>query len=791
MANINNGNQNEGEQNGNRTSAIAPQEEARRISPAELIENVYFFRWFFFGIFALVISFSILYAIFASPIYVSDALIQVEQKKGNGGLGAIKDVQVESSQSSPLIGEMEILQSRAVIGEASEALKANIDIKVDNRLPIIGGWLSRILDKGPDGLAIPMWPDSALAWGGEELRITHLGVPPSAYGKPLFLKVGPEQSWILSNKLGKELLVGQGIETEAMSSDKQYALALEKLKARPGTVFKLTVYDPLASIGAILGAITTSESKRGSNLIRVTFSNTSPYRAAEMLTAVVNAYVGQNISRRSEESKKSLDFLNSEMPRIKSKLENDEQILSGYRHNNRASDLPGEVPALIAQTTGVEKDQLELELKLKEFQIRYQPDHPLMKGLRLQLDQLKTQAGALDQKISQLPQAQQDYIRKELEVVVNRQLYVSLLNNAQQLQIAKAGTIGNVYVVDPPVAPLNPSRPKKPLVVAIGALLGLILGFAVCQVLALLSGIVRDPKKLEQEVGLTTFAIMPIAKEQTDVIAASNDQAVFMLSKEKPTAVPVEALRSLRTSTLFALSEKPRSKVILITSAVPSQGKSFISANLAYLLASTNKRVLLLEADVRKASLRRYIPFDKKDLGLTSVLRDDQGVDSVILKNVYENLDFLPAGHAVKNPGDMLSSDAMIHLINTMADRYDYVVIDSPPLLPVNDARSLARAADVTLFVARQEMTSVAEIRAAIDIFDKGGSTIDGLVFNGFVPSQLRYGYNYGYGYRNYGLYGRNGKYGGKYGGKYEQSYGAHKEYRYKDYGPKEDDESK
>ena len=139
----------------------------------------------------------------------------------------------------------------------------------------------------------------------------------------------------------------------------------------------------------------------------------------------------------------------------------------------------------------------------------------------------------------------------------------------------------------------------------------------------------------------------------------------------------------------------------------------------------------------------------------------------------------------------MLSSDAMIHLINTMADRYDYVVIDSPPLLPVNDARSLARAADVTLFVARQEMTSVAEIRAAIDIFDKGGSTIDGLVFNGFVPSQLRYGYNYGYGYRNYGLYGRNGKYGGKYGGKYEQSYGAHKEYRYKDYGPKEDDESK
>jgi tyrosine-protein kinase Etk/Wzc len=291
---------------------------------------------------------------------------------------------------------------------------------------------------------------------------------------------------------------------------------------------------------------------------------------------------------------------------------------------------------------------------------------------------------------------------------------------------------------------------------------------------------VRDPKKLEQEVGLTTLAILPVAQEQVDAIEESDDQAVFMLSQAKPTAIPVEALRSLRTSTLFALSEKPRSKVILITSAVPSQGKSFISANLAYLLASTNKRVLLIEADIRKASLRRYMPHNTNDPGLTAVLRHELDIDGAIIKDIYPNLDFLPAGKTVKNPGDMLSSDSMMSLINAMADRYDFVVIDSPPLLPVNDSRSLATASDVTLFVARQEMTSVAEIREAIDIFEKGGSKIDGLVFNGFIPSQIRYGYNYGYGYRNYGLYGRYGNYG--------KTYGSHKEYRYKDYGSKDDE---
>jgi len=767
------------------------QAESHGISLVEIIENVYFFRWFFFGTFAIITSLAILYALFASPVYTADALIQVEEKKG-AALGALKDLGTAlGSQQSPVLGELEIIRSRTVIGEAVEALKANITVTVDNRFPIIGNWLARVLDKGPDGLAIPPWSGSSLAWGGEDLKILHMQVPPRMYGESLLLAIGQNNAWTLSDEDGKVLLAGVGVDQQSESADKQYSLMLGQIKARPGTIFKLKVYSVQSRIAQVLGSVTAAETKRQSNIIKITYENTKPDRAAAMLKAITDAYVGQNISRRSEESQKSLDFLNKELPRLKGELEGDEQALTDYRSQNKTVDIPGEVKELLTQSTNIEKARLDLELKRKEYQTRYQPDHPLLKGVNFQLAQLQTQTGQMDHQISQLPQVQQDYIRKERDVQVNNQLYVSLLNNAQQLQIAKAGTIGNVYVVDPAVVPEKPSRPKKPLVVAIGALLGLILGFVVCQALAFLSGIVRDPKKLEQEVGITTLAILPIAQDQVDAIEESDDQAVFMLSQAKPTAIPVEALRSLRTSTLFALSEKPRSKVILITSAVPSQGKSFISANLSYLLASTNKRVLLIEADIRKASLRRYMPHDQKDPGLTAVLRGEKDVDSVILKEVYPNLDFLPAGKTVKNPGDMLSSDTMNHLIHMLAEHYDFVVIDSPPLLPVNDSRSLATAADVTLFVARQEMTSVAEIREAIDIFEKGGSKIDGLVFNGFVPSQIRYGYNYGYGYRNYGLYGRYGKYGGKYGkyGKYGQTYGSHKEYRYKDYGSKEDDE--
>jgi tyrosine-protein kinase Etk/Wzc len=196
-----------------------------------------------------------------------------------------------------------------------------------------------------------------------------------------------------------------------------------------------------------------------------------------------------------------------------------------------------------------------------------------------------------------------------------------------------------------------------------------------------------------------------------------------------------------------------------MTSAVPSQGKSFLSANLAFLFAAMGKRVLLIEADVRRASLKRYIDFNSQDPGLSSILRENISLESAIMKSVYENLDFLPAGPRVKNPGDMLSTDAMQQLIHNCAEQYDYVVIDSPPLLPVHDARALATAADVTAFVVRQDMTSISEVREAIDICDKSGSKIDGLIFNGFIPSRIRYGYGYGYGYGK-GYKGKYRKYG-------------------------------
>lgn len=754
------------------------QNEEQGFSLVDLVENVFYFRWYFIGVALAIFAGSIVYALIKSPIYTADVLIQVEEKKGSS-LGALSQVaKALDVQQSPVQGEIEIIRSRNVIGRAADSLKANIEITVDNRIPIIGGILARFLDKDETGLTKPLW-NSTLAWGGEELRIEEFVVPSKFLLRSFYLKIGDDRQWELFDEDMKSLGKGQGREAlEAL--DGKLRFAINSVKARPGTEFEIRVHSAQSWIRRIVSAMSVTETKRQSSVIKITYEDRNPQRASDFLNAVADSYVQQNIERRSEEAEKSLVFLKEELPQLKKQLEASENRLNAFRNQKKTIDITGEIKELLEKSTQLEKSRLELELKRKEFTERYEPAHPLFKSITSQLQGIKSESALLNRQISQLPELQQEFIRLARDVEVNNQLYISLLNNSQQLQIAKAGTVANVAIIDRAVPPEKPSRPNKPLTIAIGGLLGLLLGFITTQLLALMTRIVRDPKKLELATGKSIMAILPLAVEQLEHSEAMGDRAlreesVYLLAKEKPNALTIEALRSLRTSLLFNLSETQRGKVILVTSAVPAQGKSFISANLSFLMGAIGKRVLLIEADIRLASIKRYIDFDTEAAGLSSILKGEATEEQVILHNVYPNMDFLQAGPRVRNPGDLLSTGRMQDLIHRLADQYDLVIIDSPPLLSVNDAREMAKAADLTVFVTRQDAVSMADVDEALDVFGKSGNQITGFIFNGFVPSQIRYGYRYGYGYGKYGKYG----YGGydAYRSRRTRSYGQYGQY--------------
>ena len=734
-------------------------------SVIDILENIFFFRWYLLSIFCGIFGISVFYAVIATPIYSANALIQVQDRKGSS-ISAVS--QIDAMSSSPIVGEIEILSSRSVIGQAINNLKGNISISVDSRLPLLGNFLSSRLGKNVDGLANPLWGDgTSYAWGGEELKLLRFSVPEKSEGAPFYLKVGANNTWTLLNEDGQLMTSGDGFLQESSALGGTLNLSIESFKARPNTVFRLIAYPIEDRVAGIQGALSLMESKRGSNIIKASFESYSPESAATTLNAITAAYLQQNIDRRSQEARRSLEFLDQELPRLKTKLELAEKSLNDFRDQKKTLDVPVEITNILTQATGIEKARAELTMKRGELSLRYEPDHPTMRAIDVQLAGLNRQNDFINKQISVLPEIQQEFFNKSRDVKVNSELYTSLLNNAQQLQIAKAGTTGNVDVVDPAIIPRKASRPNKARIVAIGALLGIFFGVLTCQLLALLAGIVHDPKSLEARLGIPIVGILPYSPEQLE-----NSGAALLISAEKPGAQMTEALRSLRTSVIFSLVSKSKSKVILVTSAVPSQGKSFISANLAYSLSTLGKRVLLLEADVRRATMHKYFLLDGQEVGLTGLLTKGFSPQEVITKTVYPGLDLLPAGQKIKNPGDYLATDTMRELVESCAEMYDYVMIDSPPILPIHDSRVLAQYADLTLFVVRQELVSYTEVLEAFKILETTGAEIDGVVYNGFIPSPIRYGYG-GYAY----AYGYKGK---RYGG-YQYGYGGNRA-QYSDY---------
>ncbi len=749
------------------------QEEAG-LSLIDILENILYFKWHFIAVASLVFTASALYTIAAEPIYSADVLIQVEEKKGSS-LGALNAVaNALDVQQSPVLGEIEIIRSRNVIGRAVEAERANTNIRVGNRLPIIGSWLASLCTRGADGLVKPPVDWGNIAWGGETLVLEEFVVPDNYIGKSFHIIAGAGGTWSLADLNGSAMLQGK-VGQMTQSADGKFRISVASMKARPGNYFVVTRNSVASRVTQILKEMTAAETRRQSSVIKLTYDDTSPAGSARMLNAIADAYLRQNLERRSEEADKSLKFLQEQLPELRKQLEVAEKAFNDFRNHQKTIDISGEIRVLLEKSTALEKMRMEADLKRQELLQRYEPTHPTVRALDGQIASLKTDSKTLGQDISALPTTQQDYIRFARDVEVNNQLYVALLNNAQQLRVARAGTTGNVAIIDRAVVPEKPSRPNKPLTVAIGGLVGLLLGFLASQVLALMSGIVRDPRKLEFKTNLQTFAILPLSREQAE--SDHEHQAPFLLAHEKPTAVAIEAMRSLRTALLFALSETPRAKVILITSAAPGQGKSFISVNLAFLLAAAGKRVLLIDADVRRSSLKRYLQLPEQLAGLSDILKDGQAHEPLLRHDIYPHLDLLPAGARVKNPGDLFSRQALADTIDRCADQYDFVVIDSPPVLPVNDATALSKWADITIFVARQNAVSLDEVIQAQTILTNVGKPVTGLVFNGYTPSTLRYGYGYGYGYR-YRKYVRSKKgyaYGYGYGDTKEASKKASK----------------
>ena len=450
---------------------------------------------------------------------------------------------------------------------------------------------------------------------------------------------------MLKDSDGREVLKGViGTPSEGNG----YRVEVSRIVARAGTEFRVRRVATSVRLDAILTKLTGAETKRQSGIMQLNLEDPDPVFAARLLNAIATAYLDVNAKRRSEDAERSQAFLDAQLPAVKARLEQAEQALNTFRNAQGSIDSQGDVRLLIDQLALVDKARLEAKLEYQDLSSKYVAGQPQIAAVVNKLKTLDQQSAELKSKVAHLPSQQQTYLRLARDVEVNNQLYVGLLNNTQQLQIAKAGTVGNASIIDKADVSDKPIRPKRMLVIVLGAVVGLILGVAVAQGYALLARRVRDPKHLESMVGVPMLGVLPSSPQQIE--ADSNGRSAFMAVREHPDAPFAEAIADL-ASLLHCKTTtgQGQARTVLITSPEPGQGKSMISANLASVSADSGLKTLLVRADAGQASMERCVPV-KVEKCLADVLKGSLDLKKAISR-VHDNLDVLPAGTGASHCG--------------------------------------------------------------------------------------------------------------------------------------------
>ncbi|MDC9565592.1 MULTISPECIES: polysaccharide biosynthesis tyrosine autokinase [unclassified Pseudoalteromonas] len=704
-------------------------------------------KYFIAGITALFMFVGIVYAVLSTPVYQATAMIQVED--GSASVPGFDDMAGMFESTSAAVTEIELLKSRSVIGEAVDTLK--LDITAEPKLfPFIGNRAYRKFMPMSEGdLAEPSFGASSYAWGGESINIFRFDVPRSAINKTVTLVAQTNNGVELLNADGEQILAGK--VGEELTNGK-FNLTVRELNARPGTEFLLTRHDRLNTILDLQAAIGASEKGKDSGIINLSLQSTKPSYAEKVLDKVAAIYVRRNVERNSAEAQKSLEFLEVQLPEIKKQLEYAEQRFNDYQIKRQSINITLETQGVLEQVVKLETKLQELNLKRLELGRKFKKNHPAYQGIIEQIQAVEKQKDQLIGEVGSLPETQQELLRLKRDVEVSNQIYTLLLSKTQELDIVRAGTVGNVRVIDyAEVNTSKPVKPKKALIVVMATMLGGMLSIAIVLIQKAIHKGVEDPSEIEA-LGIPVYASVPHSEYQDKLTGFAKVRknktikAKTILALDNPADLSVEALRSLRTSLHFAMMEA-KNNIIAISGPSPGVGKSFISVNLATVLAQSGKKVLIIDADMRKGYLQTQFGL-KWDDGLSDYLSGRLNLEQVTKTTKVEGLNVITRGQIPPNPSELLMHSNFSKLVEEVSNAYDIVIIDTPPILAVTDPAIVSAHTGTTLLVARFGQNHLREIELTRSRFEQNGIDVKGLVLNDVVKNASNaYGY---YGYYNY-----------------------------------------
>ncbi|CAB3778392.1 Tyrosine-protein kinase wzc [Pararobbsia alpina] len=729
--------------------------------------------WWILAITLVITLLATLFAILQTKIYSADALLQVEPAAQN--MVGLTNPTGQATPTQPLTtdAQIELLKSRSVLGQVVNQFQLNFGAWPDS--PPLIGTITDKLYRGT-GLARPWFGLNQYAWGGEEIHVDSIDVPRALEGALLKLKALPGERYELSDPSGRVLLDGAVGQFEHGNG---VSLHVSTLVGRPGTYFTVVKQNELTAVTGLADSLRVVERGKDTGVLQISLDGADPQQITDIINAATASFVAEHLSRKQEESSRMLTFLNGEVPKFKADLEKAEAALAEYRAESGSMAPTNEAQTYLAGGIQYEQQMSQLRLQRTQLLQRFTENSDVVRSIDTQLAQLGGEKARLDARFNGMPADQRAAVALERNAKVAEEVYVQLVNKTQELSVNRAGTIGNVHVVDEALRPSVPIKPNRALIISGAVMFGLIVGCLFAFVRQNFFSGVDDPDQVERSLHLPIFGSISYSVEQARfdgasalprtpprplltngtprfnvrgmVVREADDRTrdgigLPLLTRQFPHDMTVEALRNFRTALQFGLADAPN-RVVALTGPGPSVGKSFLAVNLAVLMAEAGKRVLLVDADLRRGHLGDY--FGRRGgRGLSELLSGQIDPHEALVTTGMQNLHFIGSGAHPPNPSELLMTPRLRQCLEELETDYDIILIDTPPVLAVTDASLIAHIAGMTVMVLRSGAHTEREIAESLKRLDRAGARVLGGVFNAVPGNRGQHGYEYAYTYQ-------------------------------------------
>ncbi|MDM5270970.1 polysaccharide biosynthesis tyrosine autokinase [Sulfurovum sp. zt1-1] len=605
---------------------------------------------------------------------------------------------------------------------------------------------------------------------------------------------GVEWSYDKVHEYGKE------VDTE------YFHLNIVRVKKAADSKYRFVVFDPKESGIIAQGGVSVQQLSKFSNILQISYEDNVALRAKEFADALARAYIQQNIENKTEEAERKLNFIEEQLKYITENLKSSAMRLEEFKRSSQTVELSAKAQKTIEQISEYESQlsmvSIQEELlntlyeqiksgkgletisianlslsdpslsamikKLQDTTIEkkllsedYTEMYPEIVKLTKMIEELKNGITSTVKNLKQstkekrellensiakhravlekLPADERMFGQLQRKFVVNEKIYSYLLEKRSETAMVKAATVSNNRVIDHALHPGGPIKPKRKLIVLVGLILGLIGGIAVAFLREFLDDRIKDEEEITKRTSLPLLGNIPHIQEGKE-----SEIKVF----NSPKSGVSEAFRNLRTNLQFMSFEKG-SLVIATTSTISGEGKTTVSINLGAIMSMAGKKTIILNLDMRKPTLHERFGIELGQ-GLSSLLAGRAMLKDVIQSTQYENLDVITSGPIPPNPSELIQGQLMEKVLEKLKEVYDVIILDTPPIGLVTDARTLMTYADISLYIFRANLSKKDYIHNLEKITELNEIPGLGLVLNDVKSGTGSYGYGYGYGYGYY-----------------------------------------